>query len=128
VELEFFVPEPDETPKVPPKVDKAIEGDAAQLDAALEITIPPPQLEVEVPQKILPSQNEVRMASRALDDPDAQSVLLQGMLGKLPGVNSGRAADMAFNADMALNNLGVRAKRMADLERRKERRAKRGKH
>lgn len=117
--LEFFVPDPDEAPKA---LAKEVGGEAKQLESSLA----PPQVEVELPKKPEPSRNETRMAMRAVEDPDDPSVLLQGMLGHLPNVGAGRAADMAFNADLALNNLGVRAKRMADLERRKERRAKRG--
>lgn len=119
-ELEFYVPEPEETPKTPPP---AVEGDAAQLEAALR---PPPQLEVELPQRPEQNRSEIRMAARALDDPDDPSVLLQQQLGMMPGMTGQRAADMAERADIALNNLGVTAKRMANLEKRKERRAKRG--
>jgi len=125
--LEFYVPDPNEKPA---EVAKEVNGEADALGAALG----PPQLEVELPQvrkpdkpdSIIPSKNVVHMASRALEDPNDPSVLLQGMLGRLPGVNANRAADMAFNADMALNNLGVRAERMAELERRRERREKKG--
>ena len=115
-EIEFFVPDPEEQPKAPAK---EVEGDAAQLDAALS----PPQLEVELPRRPEPSGNDIRMAARAIEDPDDPMVLLQRELGKLPA-NKGRAADMAMRTDMALNNLGVTARRMADLERRKEKRAK----
>lgn len=123
-EIEFFVPDDNATPK---PVAKALEGEASDLDdavaPALEVTLPEVE-EVDDPSKVmpmLPSRNEVMMASRALADPDDPTVLLQGMLGQMPGVYAGRAADMAVNADIALNNLGVKAKRLAKLAERAER-------
>lgn len=117
--IEFFVPEPGDTPVE----NKKIESEEASLDAALQ---PPPQVEIQMPTKAAPSAEELSMASRAIEDPDDPMVLLQRELGRLPG-RGGKAADMAFRTDIALNNLGVTARRMADLEARKERRAKRKK-
>ena len=71
--------------------------------------------------------NELRMAAQEIEDPDDPMVLLQRELSRLPGRHGAKAADMAFNTDLALNNLGVTAKRMHDLEQRKLRRNKRGK-
>lgn len=123
-EIEFFVPDDNAAPK---PVAKALEGEASDLEnavaPALEIELPEVE-EPEDPSKVmpmLPTRNEVMMASRALADPDDPTVLLQGMLGQMPGVYAGRAADMAVNTDIALNNLGVKAKRMAKLAERAER-------
>lgn len=117
--IEFFVPEPGDAPAE----SKEIESEEASLDAALR---PPPQLEVQLPSKPAPSAEALNMATRAVEDPEDPMVLLQRELGRLPG-RGAKAADMAFRTDIALNNLGVTARRMHDLEQRKLRRGKRGK-
>ncbi len=95
---------------------------AAEEQALQKAVIP--TLEVEVPDAkklVEASRAELQMAKRATADPDDPAVLLQSLFGDLPGINAGRAADMALNADTALHNLGVEARRQEKLARRKER-------
>jgi hypothetical protein len=93
-----------------------------------------PCLEVEMPSVGAPDSellkvtpNQTAMIQRAKADPGDPTVLLQGLLGQMPGVDSIRAADMAMGTDMALYNLGTKAERMAKLEERAARRAEREK-
>jgi hypothetical protein len=91
-----------------------------EMAPALEIQMP----EIGAPQSELlqATPNQTAMTNRAKVDPGDPTVLLQGLLGQLPGVDGIRAADMAMGTDLALHNLGAKAERMAMLE---EREAKR---
>ena len=119
--IEFTV---DPTPKPEPKVitaetsvpaDKVITNDAAPM---LEVEQP---VKAEVKKVAVLTKNQNRMAQKAMRDPEDPSVLLQGMLGQMPGMTSTLAADMAIGTSQALNNLGASANRIHDLAQRAKR-------
>ena len=130
--IEFFsqprkrpAPEPQEQPAE--AAQSPAEAPAEPVVEAESKTLEKAVLEVDVPQTkgvAEPTKAEIQMTKRATADPGDPSVLLQGMLGNLPGVDGTRAAGMALNADVALHNLGVKARRQIDLARRAERAAK----
>jgi hypothetical protein len=125
-EVEFFVgkPKKKETKPEEDQPTKAVSSPAEPAPPKKKKPAPALEIDIGETKKLIAevTQAETQMIARAQADPEDPSVLLQGLLGNLPGVDAARSADMALNTDIALHNLGVKAKRMHRTEAREERR------
>lgn len=101
--------------------DKVLTDDAGPM---LEVEKPETVDKTEIKRVAELSHNQNLMTQRAMKDPDDPSVLLQNMLGTMPGMTNSLSADMAIGTSRALNNLGVTANRMHKLEERAKRQGK----
>lgn len=122
--IEFFIPT-GETPKV--EVEKILPPDpATELPAPQEERSAASQL--IVPKRSAKEELDALLGGPMDDDPET---LLEGLIGSIPRLSDEKdlptPADLAREARAARHNTHVTAKRMIDLENRRQKREKRGK-